>query len=290
VPQILPLHPIFSSTYTGTVQAKVRAQALMSGTLRARYMLQNTATLSAARLGDTLVVTVTNESGHKLPTGYVEGRRMWLQVTGYDISGTVVYTSGAYNVATGELSGYHADPNLKVYEALHGLSADVAAQLGLPPGPSFHFMLNNVIVCDNRIPPRGYNFAAFAAAGAAPYANGRPNSTLYNDGQYWDTTLYDLPNDVVTGTVRLMHQIAAKEYIEFLRDKNPNGPDNNGDILYDLWQQTERSRPEVLATATFTAVINGQLPDTISATSTASICDYTNNTLYLPHIRQKDEE
>ncbi|MCB8942804.1 MAG: hypothetical protein H6658_03400 [Ardenticatenaceae bacterium] len=276
VPQILPLHPVFSSTYTGTVQAEMRAQALISGTLRARYMLQNAATLAATKIGDTLVVTVTNQSGHKLPSGYVEGRRMWLQVEGYDINGTLVYTSGAYNVGTADLSGYHTDPTLKVYESLHGLSPDLAAQLGLEVGHSFHFVLNNVIICDNRIPPRGYDFAAFAEQGAAPYANGRPSSTLYANEQYWDTTLYNLPSSVVTGTVRLMHQVASKEYIEFLRDNNPNPAGNNGDILYDLWEQTERSRPEIMAAMDFTTSATSQsLPDMRQLNSSyPAICDY----------------
>jgi hypothetical protein len=214
-------------------------------------MLQNAATLSATQVGKALLVTVTNESGHKLPTGYVEGRRMWLQVEGYDITGTVLYTSGAYKVATGELSGYHNDPNLKVYESLHGLSADVAAQLGLQPGHSFHFMLNNEIIFDNRIPPRGYVFDAFNAAGAAPYTNSQPDADMYADGQYWDTTIYQLPSNVVTGKVRLMHQIASKEYIEFLQENNPNGPNNNGEILYQLWTMTEKSRPEIMAEINF---------------------------------------
>ena len=287
VPQILPLHPVFSNTFTGTVQAEIRGQALLSGTLRARYMLQNAATLSATKFGDSLVVTVTNQSGHKLPTGYVEGRRMWLQVEGYDVNGTLVYTSGTYNVATGDLAGYHSDPTLKVYESLHGLSPDVAAQLGLDAGHSFHFMLNNVIICDNRIPPRGYDFAAFEAAGAAPYANGRPDPTLYQNGQYWDNTLYDLPSSVVTGTVRLLHQIASKEYIEFLRDNNPNPAGNNGDILYDLWQQTERSRPEIMASLNFTTSVNGQHSPFRQRTARNHICDYpleADISAYLPFI------
>ena len=285
VPQILPLHPVFSSTFTGTVQAEMRAQALLSGTLRARYMLQNAATLSAARLGDTLVVTVTNESGHKLPSGYVEGRRMWLQVEGYDVTGTLVYTSGVYNVATADLIGYHTDPTLKVYESLHGLSPNLAAQLGLGAGPSFHFVLNNVIVCDNRIPPRGFDFAAFEAAGAAPYANGRPDPTLYNNGQYWDTTLYDLPSQVVTGTVRLLHQVASKEYIEFLRDNNPNEAGNNGDILYDLWQQTERSRPEVMASMSFSTSLTARQPHFMAGSDTSHICTYPIwKNAYLPFV------
>lgn len=166
------------------------------------------------------------------------------------MNGDLIYASGTYTNATGELEGYHQPgSNLKVYESLHGLTPDYAAELGLSAGPSFHFILNNVIVSDNRIPPRGFDYDTFAAAGAAPYSSSLPDSTRYADGQYWDTTVYQLPPDVVTGTVRLMHQVVSKEYVEFLRDNSPTvgNPDSNGEILYTLWEATERSRPEIMA-------------------------------------------
>lgn len=248
VPQIIPLHPVFSSTFDNSQTGIDRQNALDDGVLRARYMLQNAAELNAVLQDDQLLVTVFNQSGHKLPTGYVEGRRMWLQVEGYDINNTLVYTSGWYNVATGDLT---QDSDLKLYESNQGLTADWAATLGLPEGKSFHFMLNNGIVSDNRIPPRGYDFADYAAAGAAPYTNWQPDAARYADGQYWDTTAYALPAGVVSGTVRLVHQVASKEYIEFLRDNNPNAGNDNGQILYDLWQEVQRSKPEVMAEVSF---------------------------------------
>lgn len=247
VPQIIPQHPVFSATFQAEPE---RVDALQAGIERARKMLQNAASVSAIRHDDELVVTVVNESGHKLPSGYVEGRRMWLQVEGYNADGDLIFVSGAYTETTGELEGYHqAGANLKVYESLHGLTPDYAAELGLPAGHSFHFILNNVIISDNRIPPRGFEFSAFAAAGAAPYTNSLPDSTLYADGQYWDTTTYQLPAEMVTGTVRLMHQVVSKEYVEFLRDNSPTvgNPDSNGEILFALWEAAERSKPEVMA-------------------------------------------
>lgn len=250
-PLLLPLHPQFGADFTGGYPNDLRLQALEAGIERARYMLQNAATLEAFQIGNTLVVTVTNQSGHKLPTGYVEGRRMWLQVEGYAADGRLVYSSGAYDIATGDLT---EDADLRIYEAKQGLSEAWAAVLGLPAGPSFHFALNNTVVGDNRIPPRGYSFAAFDTVQAAPVTDGQPDPARYADGQYWDVTAYPLPADVVTGTVRLLFQVASKEYITFLRDNNPNpeDPANRGALLFDLWEQTERSKPEVMTTAVFT--------------------------------------
>ncbi len=249
VPQIIPLHPVFSATF----QAEpARLEALNLGIERARYMLQHAAVVTAVHATDSneLTVRITNNSGHKLPTGYVEGRRMWLQVEGYDANGALVYTSGAYDLATGELT---LDADIQVYESKHGLTPDLAAQLGLTPGESFHFALNNIILKDNRIPPRGYDYANFLAAGAEPRTDGLPDPTRYADGQYWDEVVYVLPEGVVYGRVRLLYQTSSKEYIEFLRDNNPNlgDPNNNGQILYDLWEATGRSAPEVMASAFF---------------------------------------
>jgi hypothetical protein len=51
--------------------------------------------------------------------------------------------------------------------------------------------------------------------------------------------------------VRLLFQVASKEYIEFLQANNPNGSGNNGDILFDLWEQSGRSEPETMAELAF---------------------------------------
>jgi hypothetical protein len=249
VPQIIPLHPVFSATFTENPE---RLEALNLGVERARYMLQNAAVVTTTFNAATgqLTVYVQNNSGHKLPTGYVEGRRMWLQVEGYNEDGDLVYVSGAYDPATGVLT---EDADIQIYESKHGLTPAWAAQLGLPPGESFHFVLNNVIVKDNRIPPRGFEFEAFTAVGAEPRSNGQPDPTMYADGQYWDEVMYQMPDGVSVGRVRLLYQTSSKEYIEFLRDNNPNpgDPNNNGQIVYDLWEATNRSAPEVMAEVMF---------------------------------------
>ena len=217
VPQIIPQHPAFSATFTTEPRAAERLAALDAGIDRATAMLQNAAELDISLTGSQLMVTITNNSGHKLPTGYPEGRRMWLQVEAYDANNVLIYSSGAYDAATGTLT---EDVDLQAYEAIQGISPDLAAQLGLPAGASFHFALNNQVLHDNRIPPRGYAFAAFNAARAAPYTNGTPDPTLYADGQFWDTVSYTLPAEPEIVIVRLLHQVVSREYIEFLRDNS----------------------------------------------------------------------
>ena len=248
IPQIIPLHPQFENEFA---EGSQRREALDNGVVRARYMLQNAARLEVEHEGHELSVTIFNDTGHKLPSGYVEGRRMWLQVDGYDENCNLIYTSGAFNTLTGDLQGLYTDSSLKIYEAKQGLTADWAAQLGLPAGPSFHFALNNSIVSDNRIPPRGFKFAAYNANQAAPYTNSQPDPARYADGQYWDTTVYTLPDEVTWGNIRLVYQVASKEYIEFLRNNNPDIGQNQGEILYDLWEQSGRSAPEVMEVERF---------------------------------------
>ncbi|MBK8045991.1 MAG: hypothetical protein IPK16_01955 [Anaerolineales bacterium] len=104
------------------LNAQADSGALDETTLAARAMLQRAATLTAtlANAGGvkSVAVRITNETGHKLPTGYAEGRRMWLMLEAFDAAGTRLYVSGAYDPATGILT---EDPALTVYEVKQGL-------------------------------------------------------------------------------------------------------------------------------------------------------------------------
>ena len=227
----------------------VDPDAIDAGILRAKYMLQNAATLNlyAARSsnGYDLDVEVINETGHKLPSGYPEGRRMWINVEAYDSNENLVYESGAYDENTGVLT----KDGTKIYEAKLGMSEDVAALANAnspgtyTAGESFHFALNNVIVKDNRIPPRGFTNANFQAIQAAPVGYS------YADGAYSDLTSYAIPENTSKIEVKLLYQTTSKEYIEFLRDKNVT--DSKGQILYDLWFAHGKSAPEVMQEAEF---------------------------------------
>ncbi len=187
--------------------------AHLAETLKASEdMLRKAATLSVElNLSDTgsiAVVKVTNESGHKLPTGYAEGRRMWINLSAYDDQGELVYESGNYNLASGVLAD-----TAKIYEIKQGITPDLAKVLDLPDGESFHFVLNNTVVKDNRIPPRGFSEDALNNKILQPVG------AVYQPGQYWDETVFQVPQATKMVKATLYYQTASKEYIDFLRTR-----------------------------------------------------------------------
>lgn len=213
-------------------------QSVEDSIARARAMLEAASDMQLSVEGGKLKVRVINESGHKLPSGYPEGRRMWINVRFLDAEGNLVAERGAYDLGTAEL-----DPSgTKVYEAKLGLDAAAAALTGKPEGPGFHFVLNNKWYKDNRIPPRGFTNAAFEEIQAAPVAY------TYADGQHWDDTLYDVPAAARSAEVTVYYQTTSKEYIEFLRDTNTTNA--AGQTAYDQWVLTGKSEPVAMDTGT----------------------------------------
>jgi hypothetical protein len=202
---------------------------------RAVAMLQAASDLELTELpsgsASELNVRVVNQSGHKLPTGYPEGRRMWINVKYFDAGETLIAEHGAYDDATAEL----ATADTKVYEGKLGLDDHAAAATNRPAGESFHFVLNNTWLKDNRIPPRGFTNAGFDSVQAAPVG------AVYADGQYWDDTVYPVPANAARAEVRVFYQTASKEYIEFLRDENTTN--TAGQVLYDQWELLGKSPP-----------------------------------------------
>jgi hypothetical protein len=238
IPAVLPFHPAFG--------AEVDPAALQEGIVKSTEMLRKAATLSATVAGGALTVRVTNESGHKLPTGYPEGRRMWLHVRAFDGRRNVVFESGRYLFSSATLVGHGAapadpdyDPHLQVWEAVQGVSADVAALVGIPEGPTQHLSLNNVRLKDNRIPPRGFTNADYAGF------DGEPVGAAFADGQYWDEAVYPVGSEAAQAEVTLYYQTASREYVEFLRDENTTTA--AGNLLFDLWEDHDPSTPVVMA-------------------------------------------
>jgi hypothetical protein len=215
----------------------VNQESIARGRARAEDMLRRAATLDLSQDLRNLVVRVTNQTGHKLPTGHIEGRRVWVNVRFFDAAGTLLREYGHYDHAQAELDEH----STVVYEMHVGLSEDAALITGLPAGPTGHMALADTIVKDNRIPPRGFNNAAYEAAGAPVVG------WTYADGQYWDEPRFQIPSGASRAEVNLYYQQTPRHYIEMLRDNNTT--DNWGNILYNLWVQTGRGAPILMASA-----------------------------------------
>jgi hypothetical protein len=201
---------------------------------RVLQMLQNASDMDLIVEENTLRVRITNYAGHKLPTGYPEGRRAWLNVRFFDEEEQLVGEHGAYDFETAALT----TADTKVYEMKLGLDQTMADLTGLPVGESFHFAINNMIVKDNRIPPIGFTNAGFESVQAGPV------DYVYADGQHWDDTEYAIPESATEVTVTFYYQTTSREYIEFLRDENVT--DDRGQIAYDQWVLHGKSAPAIM--------------------------------------------
>jgi hypothetical protein len=201
---------------------------------RSAQMLQSASDLELTRASSQLRVRIVNYSGHKLPTGYNEGRRMWINVRFLNGSGGLVAERGSYDIATATLT----TSDTKVYEMKIGPDATVAAATGVPEGPGFRLVLSNKIYKDNRIPPMGFTNAGFEAVQAGHFPRNQ-----YADGQYWDDTIFAIPPGARRAEVRVFYQTTTREYIEFLRDANTAPAPNAGTIAYDLWTEFGKSEP-----------------------------------------------
>ncbi|HET7064397.1 MAG TPA: hypothetical protein VFI49_08970, partial [Rudaea sp.] len=166
VPKILKGEFFASDATRSTAldQTVSRATALLQSSADLKVNLVSFQAATAGQAGSLkLQATVTNLSGHKLPTGYGEGRRMWLNVAVTDkTSGKRVFESAAYDPGTGILT---RDANARVYETLQGIfNRNGTSKCDADTGgvEFFHFVLNDCIAKDTRIPPLGFRPATAA--------------------------------------------------------------------------------------------------------------------------------
>ncbi|MFB3852302.1 MAG: fibronectin type III domain-containing protein [Vicinamibacterales bacterium] len=205
-------------------------------------------------------VKVTNNTGHRLPSGFSDGRRMWLRLEVKDAARNTVYSSGYYDEAAAELKTDPSTPfrralspaidssdnAVMVYERVTGrCQAGVEGDL-VSCAPS-HDALNDFILFDNRIPPYGFTYADYRASGVkfwnydpltyVPFEEGKPDPDgspqRYPDGRNFDLVTYSFdvqPGVVpVSARVEVYWQTHSKEFMEHLRTADtstvrPEGP------------------------------------------------------------------
>ena len=265
--------------------------AMDAGIVRAKSNLRQAASLKVS--GNTL--RVVNLTGHKLISGYPEGRRMWLNIKWYDAANTLLREDGKYGPITVTINGTSTQVNTildltgnntRIYEMQGGVTQKWAKQLlamGKPSGlplsfdrmtgqvtrtlgqlaaqsdrsheKTFHFILNNYVVSDNRIPPYGMQADEAERRNAAPvpdsqYRN-RDNGGTYD---YADEFALRPAAGAVKATIELLYQPTSWEYIQFLVLANAKSNPSLGavgDNLLDAWLNTGMSEPYVMASTTW---------------------------------------
>ncbi len=135
---------------------------------------------------------------------------------------------------------------------------------GRPAGSyaeTFHFVLNNMVAADNRIPPYGFDYDQAKLRNALPV----PEEQFGDPGaggtyRYWDEVTLLPPPGAVRADIALMYQATSWEYIQFLLLANDGSVaflQDRGQQLYDAWRGTGMAAPEVMATASWTGAPGG---------------------------------
>jgi hypothetical protein len=171
---------------------------------------------------------VLNNTGHKLISGFPEGRRMFVTIKAYDEGDTLIFEVNPYDSAAGTLKGLNhpGSPGLGPREAYVDELVYEAHPTSSLTGEkeTFHFVLATGLYKDNRIPPKGFDISGAAARQSVPAWQGAANPGLFTDAEYTggydDITLTGvLPGGANRIEVTLNYQGTSREYIEFLRDE-----------------------------------------------------------------------
>ena len=244
--------------------------ALAEGAMRSEANLSVSASLSV----DDDTLKIVNLTGHKLISGYPEGRRMWVNVKWYD-GELLLREDGAYGDLTVDIDGIPTvvrtlldphDVNTTVYEAHHGMSQEWAALLvslgwstDLELGydrvtgavemtlgelaesglgtvqETFHFALNDTMIRDNRIPPYGFSFDAAVQRNILPV----PADQYGDPGagevyEYYAELALLPPTGATHADIDLLYQTTSWEYVRFLAEANLGSVEFLADTGADL--------------------------------------------------------
>ena len=206
------------SEHAAWLNAGITAEELAGAAAATRAFLGRAARLELKETRGALAVTVINETGHKLPTGYPT-RRMWLHVVALDAAGAVVFETGRFDARAGTLldgEGRRLDgPEAILPHRTELAGADDPIVWEAVPvdarGRRTHLLLGTAAIAkDNRILPAGWRAAhpdaartrAIGVEGDRDFAPGR------------DTVAIRLPAAARTVRAQLLYQAIPPETIE----------------------------------------------------------------------------
>jgi hypothetical protein len=217
--------------------------AMIAGMERSRQQLELAAAITDVSYDSVTGVIsfrVQNNTGHKLISGFPEGRRMFVGIKAYDAGGALIWEANPYDGLAGTLKGLHYE-----YDGL----GDVPMPLGLGADEvyvdelvyeahtsssltdedhTFHFALATDRYKDNRIPPKGFNIGEAGSRLSEPKWEGVSREDLFTSVEYaggYDQVDMNIVAGAATVEINLYYQTTSREYIEFLRNE-VNGTGN----------------------------------------------------------------
>lgn len=217
---------------------------------RSGQMLQDSISMPVANysLGSSeFTLRLQNHSGHKLISGYPEGRRMFLNIKAY-ANNELIYEINPYDYTAGTLKGLDADyspssPPLTDWEAYRDQLVYEVHQSSsiLGVDETFHMALATERYKDNRIPPQGFRMEEAASRLCEPVWHGVSDTDYFTTAEYaggYDEVTVSLPAGTERIEAALYYQTTSREFVEFLRDEingtgdTLSGPGAGGDPAY----------------------------------------------------------
>ncbi len=211
-------------------------EALLAGAERARRQLELAGAIervSYDRSTGALSFRIQNQTGHKLISGFPEGRRMFVNIRAYSARGRLIYEVNPYDYAAGTLKGirYPYSDGLPTPRPLKPLREDHADELVYAMHHSstltgetetFHFALADDRYKDNRIPPKGFRIGEAGVRLVEPVWHGEVTPGYFTAAEYaggYDEVSLTIPPGAHLVEVSLYYQTTSREYIEFLRNE-----------------------------------------------------------------------
>jgi hypothetical protein len=177
-----------------------------------------------------------------------------------DLHDGVVYEAkpGLDQAWANQLLSLGYSPSLPLeYDRMTDAPGMTLGQLGASPAGTqhhtFHFVLNNVMTEDNRIPPYGFTYDEARTRNALPvpatqYGSPGPGGTF----AYWDERSFAIPQGATRVEARVFYQQTSWEYVQFLwkaNDRLNTFLGNEGVNLLDAWLNTGQAAPVQIALA-----------------------------------------
>jgi len=221
-PQVLTLNmfagisPLDNGDTLFAASERAKDQLRLAGTVK---------NLNYSPATGSILFRIQNNTGHKLLTGFPEGRRMFVNIKAY--SGIdLIHEVNPYSYSAGTLKGldHPSSPPTGPNEAYVGdLVYEIKPTSALTgEDKTFHFVLATGRYKDNRIPPKGFNISMAAERLIEPAAGGILRPDLFTPAEYaggYDDVGLSIAPGADRVEVSLYYQSTSREYVEFLRDE-----------------------------------------------------------------------